>query len=78
MPDNGKRVKDNFDGRFKNRISIVYLKTPLSNSAHKAFNKSLCKALKAVLTGILGREPTQSELLGMEDLSKRNKNKTKT
>ena len=78
MPDNGKRIKDNFDKRFKSRISVVYLKTPISGSAHKAFNRNLCKALKAVLTGILGREPTQSELLGIEDLSKRNKNKTKT
>lgn len=76
MPDNGKRIKHNFDRRFKNRISVVYLKTPISPSSRKVFNKNLCKALKAVLAGILGREPTQSEMLGIEDLSKKNKKKT--
>lgn len=30
----------------------------------------LCKAIIKVLTGILGREPTQREILGLEDISK--------
>jgi hypothetical protein len=38
-------------------------------------NGRLCEAIIKVLSGILGREPTQKELLGIEDLRKNKKHK---
>ncbi|MDD5422576.1 MAG: hypothetical protein PHT32_04035 [Candidatus Omnitrophica bacterium] len=38
-------------------------------------NGSVCEAITKVISGILGREPTQKELLGIEDLAKAKKKK---
>jgi hypothetical protein len=65
----GKGARHNFDKRFGGRIRIVYAQK--SSTSEKQFQDGkLCKAIIKVLTGILGREPTQRELLGLEDISK--------
>jgi hypothetical protein len=38
-------------------------------------NERLCEAMTKVLAGILGRDPTQRELLGFEDLTKAKRKK---
>ncbi len=65
----GQRVRNNFDKRFGDRIQVVYAQS-LSPSERELRNKKLCEAVIKVLTGILGREPTQRELFGIDDLSK--------
>ena len=65
----GKRLKTNFNKRFAGRIQIVYAKKSCS-SEKRLQERKICKAIIKVLSCILGREPTQSELLGTEDVSK--------
>ncbi|MFA5104834.1 MAG: hypothetical protein WC527_06625 [Candidatus Margulisiibacteriota bacterium] len=65
----GQRISTNFNKRFGGRIRIVYAQK--SSASEKQFrNGELCKAIIKVLSGILGREPTQRELLGIDDISK--------
>lgn len=65
----GKGTRYNFSKRFGGRIRIVYAQK-LSASEKQLQDGKLCKAMIKVLSGILGREPTQRELLGLEDISK--------
>jgi len=65
----GKGTRYNFNKRFGGRIRIVYAQKS-SASEKQLQDGKLCKAIIKVLTGILGREPTQRELLGLEDISK--------
>jgi len=65
----GQRISTIFNKRFGGRIRIVYAQK--SSASEKQFrNGELCKAIIKVLSGILGREPTQRELLGIDDISK--------
>jgi hypothetical protein len=64
-----KTTDRNFKERFGNRISMVFADKPLSPAEQKIQNNALCKAIKEVMAGILGREPTEAELLGLEDVS---------
>jgi len=65
----GQRIRSNFNKRFGDRIRIVYAQRP--SAPEKQFqNERLSKAMMQVLSGILGREPTQRELLGLDDISK--------
>jgi hypothetical protein len=65
----GRRISTIFNKRFKDQIRIVYAQK--SSASEKQFlNGELCKAIIKVLTGILGRAPTQRELLGIDDISK--------
>jgi len=41
----------------------------LSTSEKQFQDGKLCKAIMKVLAGILGREPTQREILGVDDIS---------
>ncbi len=65
----GQRIKNNFNKRFGDRIRVVYAQD--SSPTEKELLKGrLCEAIIKVLSGILGREPTQKELLGIEDLTR--------
>lgn len=70
----GQTIKNNFNKRFGGRIRIVYAQK-VSALERQVLNERLCKAMIEVLTGILGREPTQRELLGIDDLAKAVKHK---
>lgn len=65
----GQTIKNNFNKRFGGRIRIIYAQK-VSVTEKQVINEKLCKAMVEVLTGILGREPTQRELLGIDDLAK--------
>lgn len=64
----GQRIRNNFNKRFGGRIHIVYAQKT-SVSEKQIQNERLCKAMIQVLSGILGREPTQREVLGLDDIS---------
>ncbi|MDD5565991.1 MAG: hypothetical protein PHG31_03775 [Candidatus Omnitrophica bacterium] len=64
----GQRIKNNFNKRFGGRIRIVYAQK-LSVEEKQLVNEKLYKAMMEVLSGILGREPTQREILGLDDIS---------
>ncbi len=70
----GQRIRNNFNKRFGGRIRVVYAQDS-SASEKQLRNGRLCEAIIKVLSGILGREPTQKELLGIEDLAKNKKQK---
>jgi len=72
----GQRIRNNFNKRFGGRIRIVYAQK-LSASEKQLQNERLCKAMIQVLSGILGREPTQREILGLDDISQCKLKKTK-
>jgi hypothetical protein len=68
----GQQTRSNFEKRFGDRIHVVY--AGRSSVLDKQLRKErLCKAIIKVLTGILGREPTQRELLGIDELTKNKK-----
>ncbi len=60
----GKRAKKQFEKRFKRGIEIRFAETPVSPSEEEYRNKCLRKATTEVFTGLLGRKPTDDELLG--------------
>ena len=68
----GRSVSDNFKKRFGDpaRIEIRYAKEKISPSEELYRSEQLSKAYAGVLKGILGREPTQDELLGKIDINK--------
>jgi len=66
---NRKRITNNFNKRFGDRISMVYMNKPPELANQQMQNMEICKAFINVLTGILGRAPTQNEILGIEDIS---------
>ena len=61
-----KTTDRNFNKRFGDRISMVFADKPLDQ---KVQNNALYKAVTEVMAGILRREPTEAELLGLEDVS---------
>ncbi len=64
-----QRMDKNFQKRFEDRISVVFPERLLAPTEQRARNDSLVKAITEVMAGILKREPTQEELLGLEDIS---------
>lgn len=70
----GQRIRNNFNKRFGDRIRVVYSQNS-SASEKQLRDGRFCEAIIKVLSGILGREPTQKELLGIEDLKKNRKQK---
>jgi len=72
----GQRIRNNFNKRFGGRIRVVYAQK-LSVEEKQLQNEKLCKAMIQVLSGILGREPTQREVLGLDDISQCKLKKTK-
>lgn len=75
----GRSAKDNFKRRFGDlaRIKIEYAKDKVSPSEEVYRSEQISKAYAGVLKGILGREPTQDELSGNEDIT-RHLNKRRT
>ena len=68
----GRSAKDNFKRRFGDpaRIKIEYAKDKMSPSEDEYRSEQISKAYVGVLKGLLGREPTQDEILGQKDISK--------
>jgi len=66
----GERQKSNFEKRFKRGFNVIYPDKPLEGVARVTQNKKIFEAVKAVLTGILKREPTPDELSGCKPLTK--------
>ena len=64
----GQRMSNKFKERFGDRVSVVYRGKPLTVSEQKLQNETLAKAVAHVLTGILKREPTEEELLGVTEI----------
>ena len=68
----GIRLQNNFKKRFGDRsFKVVYPEKRLTGDERKLRNEKIAEAAKAVLTGILKREPTPEELYGFEDISKK-------
>ena len=67
----GRSISDNFKKRFGDpeRIEIKFAKDKLSPSEESYRSEQLSKACVEVLRGVLGREPTQDEILGKVDIS---------
>jgi len=63
-----QRILKNFQKRFGDRISVTYQKKSLEPAEQKFRDGRLVKAYIQVLTGILKREPTQEELLGITEI----------
>ena len=70
----GQQAKNNFNKQFGDRIQAVYAQNLLP-SEKELQNKRLCEAALMVLTGILGRAPTERELFGLDDLTKAKRHK---
>jgi len=66
----GKGTTKNFQDRFGDRINVVYPDKPLSATERVLQYEAISKAVFQVMTGILGREPTREEFLGIADISK--------
>jgi len=62
----GRSVSDNLKKRFGDpvRIEIRYAKEKISPSEELYRSEQLSKAYAGVLKGVLGREPTQDEIMG--------------
>lgn len=65
-----QRMDKNFRRRFKDRIVVVYLDKSLTPAERKIQDTKLYKAIRQVMAGILKREPTQEEIVGLKDISK--------
>ena len=74
----GRSIKDNFNRRFGDpaRIEIEYAKDKIASSEEAYRSEQISKAYTGVLKGILGREPTQDEIIGKTDISKIIRRKT--
>lgn len=72
----GRSIKDNFKKRFGEtaRIEIRYVKDKILPSEDSYRSEQLSKAYAGVLKGILGRDPTQDEILGKKDISTKLRN----
>jgi len=69
----GERQISNFEKRFKRGFVVVYPEKPLEGVARRIQNQKIFEAVKAVLTGILKREPTPDELSGCKPLIRKKK-----
>ena len=67
----GERQISNFEKRFKRGFVVVYPEKPLEGVARGIQNQKILEAVKAVLTGILKREPTPDELSGCKPLTRK-------
>ena len=65
----GKPLVSQFQKRFRDRITVVYADKPRTAVEQQVHGETLAKAVTQVITGILKREPTQEELLGIVDIS---------
>jgi hypothetical protein len=68
----GKPLVNQFQKRFGDRITAVYADKPCTAIEQQVQGEALAKAITQVIAGILKREPTPEELLGLVDLSEQN------
>ena len=61
----GHSTEQLFEKRFAGRIEVAYRIQPIDGEERQFHQKRLSDALKAVMTALLKREPTQEELLGL-------------
>ncbi len=66
----GDRQISNFEKRFKQGFNVIYPDKPLEGTARRMQNQKILDAVKAVLTGILKREPTPDELSGCRSITR--------
>ena len=68
----GRCISDNLKKRFGDpaNIEIKYAKKRLSLSEEEYLNGKTATAYTDILKSLLGREPTQDEVLGKVDVSK--------
>ena len=68
----GRSAKDNLKRRFGDpaRIEIDYAKDKIAPSEEAYQSEQISKAYAGVLKGILGREPTQNEIIGKTDIAR--------
>jgi len=64
----GQKITQNFEKRFGGNITVAYRQKSLEPEELQIRNSRLLKAFTQVLTGILKREPTQEELLGINKI----------
>jgi hypothetical protein len=67
----GERQTSHFGKRFKRGLVVVYPERPLEGAARRMRNQKILEAVKAVLTGILKRDPTPDELSGCTPIARR-------
>jgi hypothetical protein len=67
----GDRQNLNLEKRFKKGFVLVYPDKPLEGEERRKQNQRIFEAVKAVLTGILKREPTPDELSGCKPLTRK-------
>lgn len=63
-----KILAKKFEKRFGDRITVTYRQKSLEPEELQINNSRLLKAFKQVLTGLLKREPTEEELLGIKPI----------
>jgi hypothetical protein len=74
----GQKTTENFDKRFGDRITVAYRQKHWEPEEAQIHNSKLLKAYTQVLVGLLNREATQEELLGIVNIAvckQRRKNK---
>ena len=64
----GRRIKSNFDRRFGSQIRIIYPNKPAGVSEQHIQSENIYKAFYEVMAGIIGREPTEIEIFGLENI----------
>jgi len=64
----GKPLVSKFEKRFGKRISVAYSDRSLTPDEQKLRNEAIARAITQVIKGILNREPTDEELLGIVPL----------
>jgi len=71
----GQRANKKFEKRFKGGIEIHFADQPLSPCEQEYRNACLRKAITEIFKAMLGREPTQEELLGLTKLEPQKRRK---
>lgn len=74
----GTPPMNQFQKRFGDRISAVYAEDPGTLTEQKMRSAELAKAVTQVISGILKRNATEEELLGLADISQSKKLKSRT
>ena len=65
----GKRMVNNFQKRLKG-FYCVYPEKPLEGAQRRLQNERICQAYIELLAGILKRQPTPDEILGIVKISR--------
>lgn len=66
----GTRAKEKFSERFSGGIRFIYLEKPPSVAEREMQVAGIRRAVTEVLAGVLGREPTEEEILGLNPVQK--------